>query len=341
MKNAGRWIALLGLVLAVALFAHDGFEPIARLLLAAGWGLLFAALFHVVPMLVNARAWQVLLVPKAPSGLMTMTVAVWVRESVNGLLPVARVGGELAGYRVLTRSGMSAAPAAASLVVDMAVSLLSQALFCLVAGALLVRLGDAPDLVVQMALGIVVLAVFGVLLAVLQRSGLFARLFRIANRLGAGRWADLGVQGEQIDRAAEAIYGRKRSVAACLLLQLVGWTAGAGEIWLALHFLGHPASFAEAIVLEATVQAIASIAFIVPGALGVQEGGFLLIGAALGIDGPTALALAAARRLRDVVVFFPGLLVWQWVESKRQTGKAESTPSKQPLPPRPRAGPQP
>ena len=268
-----------------------------------------------------------------------MTAAVWVRESVNGLLPVARVGGELAGWRVLTRSGMAAAPAAASLVVDMAVSLLSQALFCLVAGALLLRLGNAPELVVQMALGIVVLAAFGALLAVLQRSGLFAKLFRIANRLGAGRWADLGVQGERIDDAAQAIYGRKGRLAACLLLQLAGWMAGAGEIWLALRFLGHPASFAEAVVLEAAVQAIASIAFIVPGALGVQEGGFLLVGAALGIDGPTALALAAARRLRDVVVFFPGLLVWQWVESKRRPG--EPAPSTQSSPPRPRAGPLP
>lgn len=27
-----------------------------------------------------------------------------------------------------------------------------------------------------------------------------------------------------------------------------------------------------------------------------------------------ALALATAQRLRDVTIFFPGLLVWQWAE---------------------------
>ena len=72
----------------------------------------------------------------------------------------------------------------------------------------------------------------------------------------------------------------------------------------------------DAIVIEALIQAISSAAFVVPGALGVQEGGFLLIGAALGIDGTTALALAAARRLRDVIVFFPGLIAWQWAETR-------------------------
>ena len=90
------------------------------------------------------------------------------------------------------------------------------------------------------------------------------------------------------------------------------------EIWLALYFLGQPRSILDALVIEALVQAISSAAFVVPGALGVQEGGFLLIGAALGIDGTTALALAAARRLRDVIVFFPGLIAWQWAETRAQ-----------------------
>ena len=80
----------------------------------------------------------------------------------------------------------------------------------------------------------------------------------------------------------------------------------------------------DALVIEALVQAISSAAFVVPGALGVQEGGFLLIGAALGIDGTTALALAAARRLRDVIVFFPGLIAWQWAETRIRSVRSAS-----------------
>ena len=167
------------------------------------------------------------------------------------------------------------------------------------------------------------LAICGALIVLLQQTGFVARLQRLTDRLGAaGRWPGLAAQGARIDRSIRVIYGRRRRVLSCFAWQLVGWALGAGEIWLALHFLGHPATVADALILEAIVQAISSASFLVPGALGVQEGGFLIIGAALGIDGPTALALAAARRLRDLIVFFPGLLAWQLAESRSARSEA-------------------
>ena len=80
----------------------------------------------------------------------------------------------------------------------------------------------------------------------------------------------------------------------------------------------------DAVVIEALIQAVSSAAFMVPGALGVQEGGFILIGAALGIDATTALALATARRLRDGVIFFPGLIAWQCAETRIRGVKSGS-----------------
>ena len=94
---------------------------------------------------------------------------------------------------------------------------------------------------------------------------------------------------------------------------------------------GHPASVQDALVIEAIVQAASSAAFIVPGALGIQEGVFLLVGGAFGIDPATALALAAARRLRDVVVFVPGVAAYQWSEL-RHANVMPPRPSPQPSP---------
>ncbi|MDQ6684705.1 MAG: lysylphosphatidylglycerol synthase domain-containing protein, partial [Pseudomonadota bacterium] len=316
------------LVLAVALFVHDGLEPIGRLLATAGWGLVLAGLFHVVPMIVNAQAWKVLLVPTARTSLAVMSAAVWIRESVNGLLPVARIGGEIACYRSLVQRGTPRVAVAASLIVDMAVSLLSQGVFCLVGVGLLVARGLDDRFAVQLGLAFVVLVALGGVFAVLQRAGLFERLARLANRLVAGRWDDLEQYSARIDRATRLIYRRRGRVVACLAWQLLGWLLGAGEIWLALHFLGHPTSLADALILEGIVQAISSVAFVVPGALGVQEGGFLVLGAALGLAGPTALALAVARRIRDAVIFFPGLLAWQWFE--RRSSADSSTRAQEP-----------
>jgi hypothetical protein len=42
-------------------------------------------------------------------------------------------------------------------------------------------------------------------------------------------------------------------------------------------------------------------------------------GGALGLDPATCLALAGARRIRDLLIFVPGLFAWQVAES---SGKA-------------------
>jgi uncharacterized membrane protein YbhN (UPF0104 family) len=111
-----------------------------------------------------------------------------------------------------------------------------------------------------------------------------------------------------------------------VIWQLAGWIAGAIEIWAALWFLDKPVGIIEALIIESVIQAVSSAAFVIPAALGVQEGAFLLVGGALGLDPTTALALAGARRIRDCVVFMPGLLSWQIAEARVATKPAARAP---------------
>jgi putative membrane protein len=243
-----------------------------------------------------------------------MMFAVWVRESVNGLLPVARIGGEIASYRMLRRAEVRGALAAASLVVDMAFSILSQLTFAMVGVGLLVAAGGHSNLVWQIALGLLTMVALCVAFIVVQRSGGFEALTRTLSRIAAGRLALALERSVRIDRAVRMIYRRRRALAACFLWQLAGWLTGACEIWLALYFLRHSVDFGTALAIEALIQAVSSAAFVVPSALGVQEAAFLVLGTTVGLDATTALALASARRVRDIVIFFPGLLAWQWGE---------------------------
>jgi hypothetical protein len=55
---------------------------------------------------------------------------------------------------------------------------------------------------------------------------------------------------------------------------------------------------------------VRSGAFAVPGALGVQEGGFVLLGPLVGVSPETALALALVKRVRELAIGGGGLLVW-------------------------------
>ena len=82
------------------------------------------------------------------------------------------------------------------------------------------------------------------------------------------------------------------------------------------------ADLAEALVLESLTQAIKSAAFLVPGALGIQEGGFVLVGALFGLSPEMALAVSLVKRVRDLAMGVPALLVWQLVEGRRVVAAA-------------------
>jgi len=59
------------------------------------------------------------------------------------------------------------------------------------------------------------------------------------------------------------------------------------------------------------------IGFMIPAGLGVQEGGLIIVGHAIGIDSNTALAVAMVKRMREVIWGLPFLLSWQWIEGRR------------------------
>jgi hypothetical protein len=93
---------------------------------------------------------------------------------------------------------------------------------------------------------------------------------------------------------------------------LFSWILGAGEVWLALYFIGRPVELQTALLLESLGQAIRVAAFAVPGAMGVQEGGYLVLGRAVGLAPETCLALSLSKRVREIVLGLPGLVAWQW-----------------------------
>lgn len=98
------------------------------------------------------------------------------------------------------------------------------------------------------------------------------------------------------------------------LLRLIGWAAGAGEIWLVTQCLGQSLSITDAFVLESLSSGVRAVAFMVPGALGVLEGGFVVFGALFGLPAEIALAISLSKRVRELALGVPGLFAWSWIE---------------------------
>jgi putative membrane protein len=317
VTRAAAVLALAGLALATVLVVHEGAGTVLAALAAAGAaGLVWSSLFHVVPMALNARAWQQLLRRGPGRSLPFLSWLVWVREAVDSLLPVARVGGEVAAARLMVRRGIPAAPAVASLVADITVALGTQALFTLVGVVLLAGRGSSGAMVRTAWLSLVASLPVIAAVALVQRAGAGEALGRVARKLAGRHLGPLVGEGRRTDRVLRVVYRGGRMLR-CAGWQLLAWTGGAVEIWIFMSFLGPGIPFPDAVIIESLVQAVSSAFFVVPGALGVQEGAFLAVGGAVGLAPDAALALALARRARDLMLFVPALVAWQGQEGRR------------------------
>ncbi|MBX3028322.1 flippase-like domain-containing protein [bacterium] len=311
----GVFAAAGGAALFVAVLRSQGVGAVVAALAVAGPALLPIAAFHAVPLLANALGWRRLLPPAAPVGLGALVHARWISESVNGLLPVAQIGGNVVRATLLARRGVAGGAAGASVVLDVTLNVVAQIVFTLLGlGLLLSTAGARLAGPVLLGTAIMAAALLGFVLA--QRRDVFAggaRLLRaVTGRLGQ---RDLGRDAAAIDAAVRALYGRRAALVGATTWHLASWIAGAGEVWLGLYCLGHGVDVVTALLIESLGQALRSAAFFVPGALGVQEGGYLLLGGAFGIAPETALALSLVKRSRELLLGLPGLAVWLFEEA--------------------------
>jgi uncharacterized membrane protein YbhN (UPF0104 family) len=100
-------------------------------------------------------------------------------------------------------------------------------------------------------------------------------------------------------------------------LHMAAWLLGVLETWLALFAMRHDADPAAAIVIESLGMAARSAGFAVPGALGVQEAGFVVVAGLYGVPAETAIALSMVKRARELAVGALGLVMWQVSAGRR------------------------
>lgn len=328
MTRAATWLLSAGALLFIGVLASQGLLAVLSTLTVAGWGLVLVALFHLVPLALDAAAMRVLFGPYASvSPLRDAVLTRWAGESANSFLPAGQIGGPVLMVRHLAHRGMPMADAAAAITVTTTLQTVAQILFALSGVALL---GAQAGHFSEHALRVSSLIASGFLAVqiggfyVLQRRGFFSKLIRVASRFAGKRdWSHWVSRAAAIDLAVQGIYGRGGGVAASFFVSLVGWVVGIGEVYLVMLFLGHPVSWLEAWLLESLGQAIRGAAFAVPGALGVQEGGYLLLAPLAGLPPEAALALSLAKRAREILLGLPGLLYLHfWERTSATTTRA-------------------
>jgi len=309
-----RWpialATLLGLAAALWAMGSVGFAALTSAALRMGIGgfLAFCGASLILSGILGGAWWASM--PGQP--LRRLPLFGWARmarEGANDLLPFSQIGGLVVGGRTLTSAGLPAPRVYAAMVVDLTTEMASQVAFTLFGvatlGSLLLdqsRHRVAPLAWIGVAVSIAVTAAF----ILLQRP-----MLKLAGTLAARLLPESTLSMDRLHAELADIYARKGAVALSFLLNLAGWLYAAALAALVLAMIGAPIALWRVAALESLIFALRGAAFVVPGAIGVQEAGYVLLGPLIGLDPQAAVALSLIKRARDVAIGLPSLIAWQ------------------------------
>jgi len=305
---------IAGLLLAGWLIFNVSRRAIFDALGAAGWsGLLVISAFHLMATALMGIAWWRL----------QRTSACWLyiwgrllRDAGSELLPLSQVGGYVLGARAPILCGLQRARVAASVIVDITIEFCSQLAFIALGLGFAMRLSLAPSLAAATLIALVFATAMAIAFVAVQIRH-HDLLTYATTRLSKGRLAALSRGAFAVQSEIRRIYRARREVWQSFALHLAAWIATGAETWLALRLMGISPGVVVVLVIESFLSAARSLSFFVPGAIGVQDGAYLVLGTALGVPPEAALALSMLRRERDLVLGVPALLSWQIVEGRR------------------------
>ncbi|HEX7767282.1 MAG TPA: lysylphosphatidylglycerol synthase transmembrane domain-containing protein [Nitrospira sp.] len=265
---------------------------------------------------VEAYGWKVTLGPAGQGVSFLRVFAVRTAgEVVNMTTPTAYVGGEPLKAYLLQKSGVPMVEGLASVVIAKTTMTIAQVLFILLGIALgfwiLGAQGSSGQVVAAGLLSIGLLAFGTMAFVFVQRRGLFTWILETLRKLGI-RIGFLEAREDklrELDQTILNFYTRHQAAFYTSTgLYFLGWLAEALEVFVIIYYLGGPADLWSAISIGALSVFIKGGTFFIPGSLGAQDGGNLLLLQAFGYSDVTGITFALLRRFRELVWIGIGLL---------------------------------
>lgn len=314
---------IFGLALLTGLVAYFGFASVMQAVLSSEWGTLLVVLARALALAGCGVGWWFLLTPKGPVPHVFIALR-FIREAINGLFPFAVVGGDVIGARLLSHFGVAMSLGVASVLIDIFVQVVSLLIY-VAAGVGIVLDVPGPhrlSTVTFVMMAVALPAVAGFFLAL--NFGAFDPLVRWLVAFGEKRRWSIFAHVVDLGDRLQFIWRNHRGLSRSFVVHLVTVFFGAVEVWIAFHFMGYPVSVGVAIAIESIGQGGKAAAFMLPGGIGVQDGAMIAAASIFGVPAEVALAMALIKRVPDLVLGIPSLLLWQALEGRRFFARRKS-----------------
>ena len=315
MRSFAILAAIFGVALLTGLTVYYGFDEVMAAIASSRWATALVVAARAAALVGAGIGWWAL-VPGRQWGPSAFVLLRFVREGINTFFPLAVIGGDVIGARLLAQFGVHTKLAVASVLVDVFIQVVCL-IVCVLTGVGIVASLIGSRTVTSTAIGLLAIAVPAVTGFFLTLNfGAFEPVVRWLTGFGEKRqWrafdhmVDLGARLQQIWR-------NYRGLSESFLIHLVTIFFGAIEVWIALKFMNHPVGVMEAIAIESLGQGSRSAAFMLPGGMGVQDGALIAVCALFGVPAEVALAMALIKRVPDLILGAPALMGWQALEGR-------------------------
>lgn len=312
---------LAGLAMALLTFGATGWSGIGAAAARIGpGGFALFCLWSLGVFGLLGAAWHVAALDEPVQRIWLFTAARVLREAAADLLPFSQLGALVPAVRLLIAQGVPQHRVNAALLVDMTTEMTAQAVFSMTGLALfLVTVTSGPQAAHIRPLifaGTAVMLAVMVAFVMAQRVGLTLASRLVSRILPAGALSAAPAAADAIGAQLRIVYARPGVVALAFAYNFLAWAGSAAGAWIALRLMGVPAAFWAIVMIESLIFTLRSVAFMIPGALGVQELSYALLAPVAHIAPEALLALSLIKRGRDVAIGVPTLLSWQWSEMR-------------------------
>ncbi len=309
---------LIGAALLAYLVERAGPGTLLQIARKIAWGMFVVIALAGICHLVKTWAWRLALLGEAKKVSFWRTLALrLISEAIGQLGFVGLVFGEsarvaLIGPEVQTSSAIS------SVAMDRGLFIVAGAVVT-ITGICTAAFAFAFSGVLRIYAGIFVLAVLSLLgltaLALHKGWPLFSRPALVVGRIPWFRgWIETKKAVIESSERQFLQFHRQAPAAFWLsgILNLASHMLAITEVYLILLFLGARASFVSALILESLTKLINVIGAVNPGNLGTYEGGNMVIGKLVGLNGAQGLTVGLCRRARAIFWAIVGAICLAW-----------------------------
>lgn len=303
-KTLNVLVLSLGLLLFAFLVYRVGPLTIALHLRALGWKLTLLLLPYAFGYFFFTLGWRVTLADGASIPFSRLFLIRAAGEAVNYLTFSASLGGEPVKAYLLKSHEIPLEEGLTSVVVTKTAMTLAQMTFTVIGIILAIhQIGaKSPFLTFSVVLILAWIPAMAFLI-VLQRQGLFTWLLLPARavtflKTRLQRWEE---RIRSLDRQIAAFYTKDaRSFLLSWGFHLGGWMVQSLEVYLLLSFLKLPVDLPTAFAIQGLSVLTKAVAFVIPGALGAQEGGNMLIFLGFSLPMEAGMTFSLVRRGREL-----------------------------------------